>query len=183
MYTHKDSNDEPDDWTLIDNIKDVAAGLGLLSTDNAVPTDPIARQAFRKKVLEPQQQQRLALANEELLREQEKEIRVLLEHHQTEKEVQVQERTVSKSTEREGERNNNKPAKRLVDSSRGQQRAIERKNAMHDIVSQHTLHLQQALEEDLAILNVGVERRNVQAKNTKDLYAKYQEHWNVSSCS
>lgn len=57
-----------------------------------------------------------------------------------------------------------------------------RERAMQDALYQQELHLQQAYEEDLAMKKVGAVRRDVQAINTQNLYAKYQQHWNVSIC-
>ncbi|KAF9536121.1 hypothetical protein EC957_000296 [Mortierella hygrophila] len=71
----------PDDWVLLDNMEDIATGMGLApASDTEMPTDPVARLAFRKKVLEPQQQQVQVLAHEQLLREQQDQIEACEAH-------------------------------------------------------------------------------------------------------
>jgi hypothetical protein len=165
--------DEDIDWALIDNMEDVAPGMGLVAADKEAPADFTARQAFCKKILRAQQQEYQASAQEQL-QERQDEIKAILERHH-----------IKQGAEKRGGRRGKKgdtsiTATNPAPSSRSRKHMDAREKIMQDALYQQKLHLQQAYDKDLAMANVGAVRREVQVINTQKLYAKYQKHWNVS---
>jgi hypothetical protein len=148
--------------------------MGLVDDDKEVPNDFTARQAFRKKILMTQQQEYQASAQEQL-QEKQDEIKAILERHHLNQGAEKREGQGGKKGDTSITATNPAP------SSRGRKQMDAREKTKQDALYQQKLHLQQAYDEDLAMMKVGAVRREVQAINTQKLYAKYQKHWNVSS--
>ncbi|KAF8948880.1 hypothetical protein BGZ47_001610 [Haplosporangium gracile] len=153
-------------------MEDIATGMSLVTADKEVPVDSTASQAFRKKVLKIQQREYQVSAQKQLLEKQD-EIKAILERHQIEQEAEKQGRGRG---EMKGDASITATNPTL--SSRDRRQMDARERAMQDALYQQELHLQQAYEEDLAMMKVGAVRRDVQAINTQKLYARYQKHWN-----
>lgn len=169
-----------DDWVLLDNMEDIAVGMGLAPANNTeMPTDPVARLAFRKRVLEPQQQQVQVLAHEQLLREQQDQIEAceahLLELQQIQREPAVTPGPTPTANQGKGKN----PALKRKSTARDQQ-VQQRDDVISSTLAQQALHLEHTMQEELAMMRAGMDRRTVQAKSTRETYARYQSHWTVS---
>ncbi|KAF9913539.1 hypothetical protein FBU30_003276, partial [Linnemannia zychae] len=67
-----------------------------------------------------------------------------------------------------------KPKRKLTVRERQIQ---QRDDEIANTLAQQALHLDHTMQEELAMMQAGLDRRVVQAKSTRNIYARYQSHW------
>ncbi|KAF9904331.1 hypothetical protein EC991_002837 [Linnemannia zychae] len=155
----------PDDWVLLDNMEDIAVGMGLVpATNTEIPADP------------PQQQKIQTLAHEQLLREQQGQVRAckahVLELHEKQREQAVASGTTPNVNHWKGKN----PAQKRKSTDRDQQ--VQQRDYVISITqSQQAVHLEHTMQGELSMMHAGMDCLTAQAKSTRDIYARYQSHW------